>query len=126
MNKFSAMALKATTLSPLMENRTKISVQELISTYPDGVVINGIDMVTSRGRNGEDNTYPIFTFDEDPTRFGFGGAILKQIVEAWIAAYDGDVEITSAALKKEGGCKVKFSHGLTKEGRNITSVEVVA
>ena len=127
MSIFTDLAVKATTLSPIMENRDKISVREIISQYPNGITINGIDMVTSKDTYGNDATYPVFTFKEDPTKFGFGGAIFKSIVESWIAAFNGSIDDVNTNLKlvDGGGCKCRFSHGKTKNGRDCTIVEPV-
>lgn len=125
MNMFADLARKATTLSPIMEGRDKISVAEIIESYPEGVTINSFDMIATR-RNGEMSTYPVFTFTEDDSKFGFGGTVLKSIVEVWLDAFDDDQSACNAALKAQGGCKCKFARGLTKEGRNCTIITPVA
>lgn len=124
MNMFTKLAQKATTLSAIMEGREKISVAQLISQFPEGVTVIGIDMITTSHR-GEESTYPVFIFAEDDTKFGFGGVVFKSIAESWIAAFEGDIAATNAALKAQGGCKCKFTHTMTKDGRNLTSVQAI-
>ena len=124
-NMFANLARKATTLSPIIEGKTKISVSDIIATYPDGITIDGFDMINGTDQNGEASTYPVFTFIEDSARFGFGGAVLKNIVNSWLAAFDGDIESCTKALAANGGVKLKFAQGRTKSGRNVTTIEVI-
>lgn len=124
-NMFANLARKATTLSPIIENKTKIAVGDIISTYPDGITINNFDIVNGTDNNGQPTNYPVFTFVEDDTRFGFGGTVLKNIVNSWIAAFDGDVESCTKALTANGGVKLKFAQSRTKAGRNVTTIEVI-
>ena len=124
-NIFENIARQATTLSPLIEGKNKISVSEIIETYPEGITITSFDMIAGTDQNGNSITYPVFVFAEDETRFGFGGKVLKGIVEAWIAAFDGDIEATSKSLQANGGAKLRFRQGRTKTGRNLTIVEPV-
>jgi hypothetical protein len=122
---FANLARRATSLSPLVENRTKISVGEIVDNYPEGITVNNFDMVNGTDQSGQPITYPVFTFAEDNTRFGFGGTVLKNIVNSWLAAFDGDIEACAKALNANGGVKLKFSHGRTKAGRTVTEIEVI-
>lgn len=124
-NMFTNLARKATTLSPIIEGKTKISVAEIIDKYPDGITLTNFDIISGTDQNGESTTYPVFTFSEDDTRFGFGGSVLKNIINAWLAAFDGDVEGCSKALASNGGVKMKFAQGRTKAGRSITTIDVI-
>lgn len=124
-NMFANIARKATTLSPIIEGKTKISVGDIISTYPDGITITCFDMVSGTNQQGEPDTYPVFVFAEDNTRFGFGGAVFKSICEAWIANFEGDIETCAKALEANGGVKLKFAQARTKAGRNVTTIEVI-
>lgn len=127
MGMFTDLAKKATTLSPIMEGRDKIAVADIIKYYPNGITINAIDMITTTDRFGEDSTYPVFTFVEDNTKFGFGGVVFKGIVVAWLNACDGDIESCNEQLKMEpgGGVKCMFSHSVTKNGNNVVNVQIV-
>lgn len=117
---FKGTAVSATTISPIMDNRTRITMDELISKYPGGVTVNGFDMVPS-----DDNPYAVATFAEDSSKFFFGGSILTKIVSEWVKSFDGDVEGASKALAEAGGVKMQFSHGRTKKGNSLTLVKVL-
>lgn len=119
-NKFSSIAKKATSLSPLMNGREKIGVDELIAKYPNGITLTEFDIITT----GVD-TFPVFLFAEDDTKFSFGGTVLHNIIEAWVTDMGGDIEATSKELKSEGGVKMKFEKSRTKTGNNVTLVEIL-
>lgn len=122
---FANLARKATSLSPIIEGKTKISVSEIIAQYPEGITLMSFDMVNGTDQNGNPSTYPVFVFAEDDTRFGFGGTVLKNITSAWLEAFEGDVDSCAKALAANGGVKLKFAQGKTRNGRNITTIEVV-
>lgn len=124
-NLFANIARRATTISPIIEGKTKIPVAEIISTYPDGITITAFDMVQGTDQQGNATSYPVFVFAEDETRFGFGGTVLKNIVHAWIEAFEGDIESCSKALAANGGVKLRFAQGHTKAGRSVTTIDVV-
>ena len=124
-NMFANLAMKAVSLSPIIEGKTKISVADIVSQYPDGITVTDFDIVSGTDQNGEAITYPVFTFAEDTSRFGFGGKVMRSIVDNWVHAFDGDIEATSKALAANGGVKLRFSLGKTKNGRPITLIDVV-
>lgn len=119
-NIFASIARKETTLSPLMENKDKITTDELTSDFPDGVTINGFDIITTNG-----DSYPVLTFSEDESKFIFGGAIMSNICNGWLEHFEGDIEAANAALKSSGGVKIKFTKSRTKSGNNITLPEII-
>lgn len=124
-NMFANIARKATSLSPLIEGKTKISVSEIIESYPEGITLTSFDMVSSTDQNGNPSNYPVFVFAEDSTKFGFGGTVLKNITSAWLESFEGDVDACAKALTANGGVKLKFAQGKTRNGRNITTIEVI-
>lgn len=119
MGNFRNKAVAATTISKLMENRVKISTEELISRYPEGVTITGFDWM-----KGDEGKYPVCIFSENEGECFFGGTALTSICDAWMDGYE-DPESCSADLAKEGGVKVKFLKGKTKNNRNFTKCEIV-
>lgn len=119
-NKFAAAAKKATTLSPIMEGKERLTVDDVISLYPEYVTINGFDIISSGLES-----YPVLTFAEDSSKFVFGGAIMNNICHDWAQLYDGDVEEASEQLNKVGGVKIKFEKGRTKSGNNLTKAIVI-
>lgn len=124
-NMFANLARRATTLSVLMEGREKMSVEDVSTTYPDGITITAFDVITTPNKNGEPSTYPVILFAEDDTKFIYGGKALNDIVTSWLANFEGDVETTSNALKAAGGVKIKLIPSRTKQGNNFTKVEVI-
>lgn len=117
---FRQTAISETSLSPLMDGRERISMDGLINQYPDGVTVTEFDLL-----NGGQGEYAVCTFAEDSKKFFFGGAILTKIVLKWIAGFDGDAEMASHTLKDNGGVKMRFKHGRTKKGQQLTLVDVL-
>ena len=119
-NMFTEIARKATTLSPVMENRDKTTVDDIIANYPEGVTIIEFDII-----NTSLDSFPVFVYAEDITKFCFGGTILHNIFDDFVAKFDGDIEAASNALKAAGGVKMAFSKSRTKNGNNITLPKIV-
>lgn len=120
MNKFYEIAEKALNNSPVMTGREKIKTEEVISKYPQGITIDGFDVLY----NGKDG-YAVFTFREDPSRFLNGGALLTKMAMEWANAYAGDIQTASAELSASGGIKVQLSYQRTKRGNTITAVKIL-
>lgn len=116
MNKFTQEAKNSLSASRVMQGRTKITTDEIITQYPAGITVNEFDLVVHK----DGTSYPIFAFAEDPTKYVNGGSVASQIAESWVALCDGDIDGASAELKACGGCKMVVSHGKTKSGKNIT------
>ena len=60
MGTFKDRAVSATSISKIMEGRVKISNDELMTKYPDGVTILGFDWM-----KGDDGKYPVCIFEEN-------------------------------------------------------------
>lgn len=105
----------------VLKNRTKISTDDVIEVYPDGVTITGFELLT--GRKGEQ--FPALLIKEDPGVFFNGGTTLTAIVNKWLEHFNGDAAACSKALDLSGGVKVKLSRSATKDGRSWTRVEIV-
>lgn len=117
---FKAAALKSTTLSELMNDRVKVSTDEIISQYPNGVTIEQFDSVTA----GETQYY-IATIKEDPQIYINCGTVLSKVFDVFVAGFDGDIADASAELKNAGGIKVKLTKSRTRGGNTITTVTVL-
>lgn len=124
-NMFANIARKATTISPLIEGKNKIAVSDIIANYPDGITVIAFDVISGSDQNGNPTTYPVVVFAEDDSKFAFGGTVLKNIINAWITNFDGDVSACSAALSASGGVKMRFAQGRTKSGRNVTTIDII-
>lgn len=124
-NKFVRIAQKETTLSELMEGRTKISMDDVIAKYPDGVTITEFDFINGTNKKGEAVMFPVLAFAENEKECFFGGAVINKICLAWVADNGGDVDGTSGELKAAGGVKMKFRKTTTKGGNNLVAVDVI-
>ena len=51
MGSFKNKAIAATTVSKIMEGKTKISTEELLAKYPEGVTIIGFDWLKGEDAN---------------------------------------------------------------------------
>lgn len=120
MSKFSKIAKAATTLSPVMENRTKIDTKELIDEFPNGITVNECDLVSTI-----EGSYAIVSFSELSGRFYNCGSLLTNIVTEWVKEYEGDIEACNNDLKASGGVKIVLEESKTASGRNFTKVSII-
>ena len=112
--------MNSTLLSSLQNNREKITTEELISSFPDGITVNAFDFATVKNK-----TFAVVTFIEDDSRYYNGGTVLTKMCLNWAAGFAGDPEAASTALAKAGGVKLKFTESKTKNGNNVTTITVV-
>lgn len=116
---FRESALKSTTLSDLMNGRTKVSTDDMIKNFPNGFTIEDFDIVDDKK-----SQYPVFTVKEDKGICFFGGTILMNMVDGWLEGFDS-IDACRAEFVEGGGLPVKLSTGKTKNGNNITKVEII-
>ena len=119
MNKFKEKAQAASASCVLMENRTKISTDELIDKYPKGVTITGFDFLI-----GDNGKYPVCIFSENDNECFFGGSALTDICNLWMEGYELPAQ-ASADLKEAGGVKIKFEKAKTKKGKTFIKPTVI-
>lgn len=119
MNKFTSKAKATTATCTLMENRTKISTEELITRYPEGITVTGFDFLT-----GDNGKYPVCVFKENENECFFGGSAMTEICTSWMEGYTLPSEC-SADLFAAGGVKLKFEKAKTKTGHNFIKANVV-
>lgn len=119
MGKFKEKAKERMTNSFVMVGKEKISIEEIIAKYPDGITITAFDILT-----GKDGSYPAFNFKEDETKFFFGGTVLMDIASDWIKDYDTTLD-ASTALAIENGVKFRLFPAKSKTGRTYTNVELI-
>lgn len=96
----------------------KIKIDELIKTYPNGVAVNGFDLISYNG-----GQFPVFTFVENPAQCFSGGKALQDLVNGWLEFCDGDIGEANANLQAEPVI-LKLAKVKTKAGRDFTRVEV--
>ena len=128
MSHFTDLAKRKTAGSPVLSERTKISTDEIIARYPDGVTINGFDFL-----NGKNGRYVVCCFKNDPQRYFNGGKILTEIFESFVEEYQDKTDGMTFSEAQEAcmqdfsrEClKVKLSEGRTKDGNRVTLVDVI-
>lgn len=119
-----AIAVKATQLSELMEDREKIETEDIIKYYPDGITIIGADPITLTNEKGEESSFWVYIFREDDNKFAFSGFVLNKIFDNVLEQCDGDLDEMNKELEK-GDLRVKLSTGKTKSKQQITNVKVL-
>ena len=124
---FKSIAQECTSLSPIMENRGKMSTEEVLknSAERDGLTIIAADVVPMVNKQGVTQDVPVVVFAEYPDKFYFGGYVLNKIVSKWLDKYGGDTVCMSDELKASGGVKMTFTKSRTKGGNDCVVASVV-
>lgn len=105
----------------LMDGREKITTDDVLLKYPEGITIIGFDVIETA-----DGGYPVFIFAEDISKYLNGGSQAMRIAESWInSAENPDPEAMSAEMKAQGGVKVKLSRGKTSKGKTFIAWTVI-
>lgn len=110
---FKNIAQKATVLSDIMANRSKVDKKDGVITIVD------FDIVS----NPKGEAYAICAIDDK--HFINGGYVLTKIFTDIIAEFDGDVEAAREEYRASELLRVKLTRNKTKAGRDITNVEVL-
>lgn len=118
MGKLNDMARKASGVSELTEGRTKLTTEEVIKKYPNGVTIKAMDMFGTG-----DQRYAVVNIVEDDKVYFFGGQAITGMLDNFIEMC-GTVDEVNAQLAAEP-IKIKLTKGKTKAGRDFTSFEVI-
>lgn len=122
-NKYEQKANDSLALSSLMTDRTKVSMKDLVDMYPEGIHVNGFEMVTTPNKNKrsfndpDTVTYPVVTFEEDPGKYFFGGALMCKMCQAWIEM-DGSEEAANAGIT-DAKPRIKFTKTRTANGNDM-------
>ena len=115
MSKWSENAKKSIERSRVIDGREKVSIDEVIKNYPNGVCIDEFEILT----NEEGKDYVVLHI-KGPNNYFNGGSIALKIARGWTDDFDGDDDVASAELAKDGGCTFIIKRGKTKKGNNIT------
>lgn len=115
------LAIKELVLSPIMEGREKLKMEDLVKVYPKGVTITAVDMIPD-AKTGE--LYSLFTFEEDETKFASGGVIFNKIAKKWLEEYDYDIHNLSHDLAEER-IVIKFYYDKTSNKRDVIKCEII-
>lgn len=100
--------------------REKIRIDALIRAHPEGVTITGFDFLT--GKDGD--SYPVFTFAEDNTKYFNGATALRKLVDMWLEEFEGDIDGCNATLKEEP-VAVQLVKTVTNAGNPYVAVKVL-
>ena len=119
MSKLSDIARAVTSNGGFTSGRQKIKIDDLIARYPDGVSITGVDIIKYNGTR-----FPSFIFAEDDTCCFSGGLALIEMADAWVEAYDGDMQAINESLQREP-VRIKLEKTKTKNKRDYTRVTVL-
>lgn len=117
------LAMKETSISDVMDEREKIKTEDIQTKFPDGITINDIDCIDNVDDEGNVDSYYVYAFKEDNSKFAFAGSVLKRIFGEIIKECGGVEEARKAIA--EQGLKVQLSEGRTKVGRPVTLVKVL-
>ena len=121
------IAIKATTLSTLMNGKEKIETKDICNYFPKGIRVNAAEeiiMKDTKNEEGESRFY-VYTFMEAPDKYAFSGFMLTKIFDEIMVACSGDMEEFNAQLA-DGDLCIKLTQKKTKDGkRDITAVEVI-
>ena len=99
--------------SPVMKNREKIQIDDIIRDYPDGITIREIDIIPGNP------DYIVCRFDENTRAYFFGGKSLNETFFAILKDFGGDLSALNAELNITGAhCTPKKIR--TKSGKPFT------
>lgn len=107
----------------VMDGRDKIAIEDLITDYPDYITVDEVGYIPDE--NGEN--IPVLHCKEAENYFFFGGKVLKELVDDWVAEFgQGDTAVCTEELQKDGGCKMKLFRKKAKKGGKVyTGYEIV-
>lgn len=120
MNKFTDIAKAQLSYSPLCNGRSQLSTEEL---YGKSLTIVQFDFANISDK-GEEKAFPVILFNEYPESYYNGGKLLMNICQAWVDAYAGDIEQCNADLASSGGVQCTIKASKTRDGRNLTIVDI--
>lgn len=116
---FKKVAKESFTQSRITKDRDKVTMEDLLCDYPDGITITDFDMI-----HGEDGTYPAIAFKENTKAFFFGGTVLTRICNAWLEEYSGDVDACAEDLRNSGGVFVHIFVDKNQKGKKFYNVAI--
>ena len=109
------------TISPLMDGKEKVTIDELIARETP-VVIIGIDPVTipDKLKGGMSDTYVVAT----PTEFFFAPTVLVNVFNNLMEAFKGDLTAINAELER-GDIMLVLRKKTNSKGIEYTAAEIV-
>lgn len=132
---FRKVAQSATSVSPLMAGREKITTQEItgktltVAAFDIARLANFVvNQATGEVRDVE---YAVFVFSEMPNHYYQAGTVGTRIVNDWLALYDGesdDIHEQCAELSAEIApekIQLRFTETKTRRNQNIVKIDVL-
>lgn len=109
------------TISPLMDGREKVTIDEIIARETPVVVI-GIDPVSipDKLKGGMSNTYVVAT----PTEFFFAPTVLVNVFNNVMEAFKGDLTAINAELER-GDLMLSLYKKINSKGIEYTAVDII-
>ena len=115
---FKGASKKATQTSKVLAGREKLTTDEVMRLYPNGVTVEMVDLL-----NGANGSYPVFAIKDTKNYFN-GGSVAVAIVNEWLSGFDGDIEKLNAELQT-AGVTFKLTKERTKRGNTVVKYEVI-
>lgn len=106
--------------NPIMTGREKISLDEIMAKFPNGVTLRECAIMHDTAKNSD---YAVCVVDECKECFFFGGVAVLGLIENLMEDYDLE-EAFHEELKAEG-LPLLFSKKRSKNGRIYTSVTIL-
>lgn len=104
--------------SNLRDGREKMSVDDLIRKYPDGVTIVGFELA-----KGQDGSYGVYAIGEEKKYFS-GGGDLKKLEEFLTTKFEGDISGINEYLRGKP-LKLRIWKVKTKTRKDYTKAALV-
>lgn len=120
MSRFSESAKRAVERSRVTTGRDKMTLEDVIKNYPDGVCVDEFQILV-----GESGKEYVVMHIKDTNNYFNGGSIALKIARGWIDDFAGDEDTASEELKKDGGCTFRITRGTTKKGQPITFFDAI-
>lgn len=127
---FKKAAQENTLLSAIMAGREKLETEDVLDQELTIIAFDFAPKFDQAGNpvvdptTGEADTFGVVVFKEHPNSYYCVGAVFTKVCHAWAAPF-ATAQEASAALKAEGGVKVRFTASKTKKGNNLTAVEIL-
>lgn len=112
-----AFTRKKTEFVNILEGKENIKIDELMKKFPKGIHITGASVI--KAKKGDCSA---FTFEEDETKFFFGGVCFTDSVKKWISEH-GSVQAMNTALATDKPLMVISAHE-SKNGNTYYDFEM--
>lgn len=128
---FKKLAQEATSLSPIMVGREKLDTEDVVNKEFTIIEFGFAPKFDKNSKpvvdpeTGEVDTYGVVVLQEIPDHYYCVGKVFTNVCKIWAAQYD-TVEEASSDLAASGGVRVRFYPDHTKNGNNLTKVQILS